>query len=102
MVQRGRPLVLGWYAFLAWNVVLFHGLSALASPVPAKVLAVVASVALAASCLVQLALLVRAQVLDVRTRGVRPAVHRRTGEMPSRNGEAAHARRAGPAAPSTR
>jgi len=102
MVHRGRPLVLGWYAFLAWNVVLFHGLTALANPVPARVLAVAASVALAASFLVQLALLVRAHVLYVRSRGVRAPVNRRTGEVLSRNGEAARARRPGPAAPSTR
>jgi hypothetical protein len=45
---------------------------------------------------------VRAQVLDVRSRGLRAAVNRRTGEVVSRNGEAARARRPGPAAPSSR
>ena len=102
MVHRGRPLVLGWYAFLAWNVVLFHGLAALDGPVPARRLAVAASVALAASFLVQIALTVRAHVLYVRSRGVRPPVNRRTGEVLSRNGDAARARRPGAAAQSTR
>ena len=102
MVHRGRPLVLGWYAFLAWNVVLFHGLAALDGQVPARRLAVAASVTLATSLLIQLALLVRAHVLYVRSRGVRAAVNRRTGEVLPRNGEAARARRPGLAAPSTR
>jgi hypothetical protein len=102
MVHRGRPLVLGWYAFLAWNVVLFHGLTALATPVPAQVLAVAASVLLAASLLVQLALLARAHISYVRSRDLRAAVHRRTGEGLSRNGEGARVRRAGPAASSAR
>ncbi|MGQ0548182.1 MAG: hypothetical protein ACT4PY_00715 [Armatimonadota bacterium] len=58
MVYRGQSLLLGWYAFLAWNVVLFHRLAALDEPVPARSLAVAVSVALATSPLIQLALLV--------------------------------------------
>ena len=102
MVHRGRPLVLGWYAFLAWNVVLFHGLAALDGAVPARPLAVGASVALAASLLAQMALVVRSHVLYVRSRGVRAAVNRRTGEVLPRNGDAARTRRPGAAAQSTR
>ena len=99
MVHRGRPLVLGWYAFLAWNVVLFHGLTALASPVPARALAVAASVLLAASFLVQVALAVRAPRLPVgATRPLRAAVDRRTGEVASPNGDGTRGRRVGAAA----
>ncbi len=102
MAYRGQSLVRGWYAFLAWNVVLFHGLAALDGPVPARRLAVAASVALTASLLAQLALLMRAHVLYVRSRGVRAAVNRHTGEVLPRNGEAARTRRPGAAAQSTR
>ena len=102
MAYRGQSLVLGWYAFLAWNVVLFHGLAALDEPVPARSLAVAVSVALAASLLIQLALLVRAHAVYVRSRGVRAAVNRRTGEVLSRNGDAARVRRPGAAAQSPR
>lgn len=98
MVSRGRPLVLGWYAFLAWNVVLLHGLAALDYPVPAKVLAVAASVALAGSFLVQVALVVRSQVLPVGSGTPRAAINRRTGEVLSTNGDAARGRRPGVAA----
>ncbi|MDQ7839443.1 MAG: hypothetical protein RDU83_00260 [bacterium] len=98
MVHRGRPLVLGWYAFLAWNVVLFHGLAALDYPVPAKVLAVAASVALAASFLVQIALVVRSQVLPVGPGTPRAAINRRTGEVLSANGDSPRGRRPGAAA----
>ncbi|MDI6773575.1 MAG: hypothetical protein QME77_13465 [bacterium] len=94
MVSRGRPLVLGWYAFLAWNVVLFHGLAALDYAVPAGMLAVVASVALAASFLVQIALVVRSQVLSVGPGTPRSAISRRTGEVLSPNGDATRGRRA--------
>lgn len=56
MLHRARPLTLGWYVFPAWNVVLFHVLTALSLPVSAPRLAVAASMVLAASFLVQIAL----------------------------------------------
>lgn len=59
MVQRGRPLALGWYAFLAWNVGLFHALAAFDRPVPARRLAVAVSLLLATSFLVQIVLVMR-------------------------------------------
>ncbi len=102
MAYRGQSLVLGWYAFLAWNVVLFHGLAALDDPVPARRLAVGASVALAASFLIQIALLARSHVLAVRTRGGRVAVNRRTGEVVSTNGDRGHVRRPGAATQAAR
>jgi len=97
MAYRGQSLVLGWYAFLAWNVVLFHGLAALVTPVPARWLAVAASVALAASFLIQIAVVARSHGLGVRTRSTRTAVNRRTGEVVSANGERGHGRRPGAA-----
>ena len=102
MVQRGRPLMLGWYAFLAWNVVLFHGLATLASPVPARALAVAASVLLAASFLAQVALAVRAPRLPVGARPLRAAVDGRTGEVVSANGDRGHVRRPGAATQAAR
>lgn len=69
MVHKGRPLVLGWYAFLAWNALLFRGLSALGEPVPTQRQAVTASVALAGSFLVQTPLAARAQRLPAGSRG---------------------------------
>ncbi len=102
MVHRGRPLVLGWYAFLAWNVVLFHGLTALATPVPARALAVAASVVLAASFLVQVGLAVRTQRAPGGSRPLRAAVDRRTGEVVAPNGDGARGRRVGAAAQGAR
>lgn len=77
MVHRGRALVLRWCAFPAWNVVLFYGLTALDGSGPARPLAV------------QLALLVRAQVPYVRSRGVRAPLNPRSGETLQKNGDAA-------------
>lgn len=102
MAYRGQSLVLGWYAFLAWNVVLFHGLAALDGPVPARRLAVAASVALAASFLIQIALVARSHVLAVRTRSGRTAINRRTGEVVSANEDPGRVRRPGAATQTTR
>ncbi len=102
MAYRGQSLMLGWYAFLAWNVVMFHGLAALDGPVPARRLAVAASVALAASFLIQIALVARSHVLGVRTRSGRTAVNRRTGEVVSTNGDPGRVRRPGAATQATR
>jgi hypothetical protein len=102
MVHRGRPLVLGWYAFLAWNVVLFHGLTALDGPVPARALAVATSVLLAASFLAQVALAVRAPRLPVGAKPLRAAIDRRTGEVVSANGESGRVRRSSAATQAAR
>ncbi len=93
MILKGQPLILGWYAFLAWNVVLFHGLSALDNPVPARPLAVAGSLLLATSFLVQIVLMMRTHAASARTRQGRTVVNRRTGEVVSGNGGADRARR---------
>jgi hypothetical protein len=102
MVHRGRPLVLGWYAFLAWNVVLFHGLTALSRPVPSRVLAVAASVILASSFLVQIMLAVRSPRTLAGSRPFRAGVDRRTGEVVSPNGDGARRPRVGVATQTSR
>ncbi len=95
MMPKGRPLALGWYAFLAWNVVLFHALAALDSPVPARQLAVAVSLLLATSFLVQIVLVMRTYTASARTRGGRAVINRRTGEVVAGNGGADRTRRPG-------
>lgn len=95
MMPKGRPLALGWYAFLAWNVVLFHGPAALDSPVPARLLAVATSILLATSFIVQIVLVTRTHAVSVRTRNGRDVINRRTGEVVPANGGADRTRRPG-------
>lgn len=97
MMQKGRPLALGWYVFLACNVVLFHALAALGGQVPARQLAVSSSLLLATSLLVQVVLAVRVHAASMHMRNGRAAINRRTGEVTSRSDGADRTRRAGAA-----